>query len=114
MKARIMAKLRSCAGESLAETLFALLISALALLMLAGAVSAGTRVILLSEDKLSEYYAKDAAMATTANSGRFVSVTLKESGASSAYETFDNLKYYHNDAFGGSSVVMYTTRGAAE
>lgn len=45
MKKRITARLRSKAGESIAETLVALLISALALVMLAGAISSAARII---------------------------------------------------------------------
>lgn len=52
----IKKKLRGRAGETIAETLVALLISALALLMLAGAVSAGVRIIEQSNNVLYQYY----------------------------------------------------------
>ena len=45
MKKSIWKKLKSAAGETIGETLVALLISSLALMMLAGAVSAATRMI---------------------------------------------------------------------
>lgn len=53
---RIMRKLSSQAGESIGETLVALLISALALVMLAGAVSSGMRVVTNSKEKMNAYY----------------------------------------------------------
>ena len=56
MKKRIMAKLRSQAGESIAETLVATLIAALALLMLAGAVSSASNIITRSNDAMNDYY----------------------------------------------------------
>ena len=49
---RIKGKLSSHAGESIAETLFALLISSLALIMLAGAVSSAMRVVTGSKEKM--------------------------------------------------------------
>ncbi len=56
MKKRMMAKLRSSAGESIGETLVALLISALALLMLAGAVTSAARMVNTSKTAVTEYY----------------------------------------------------------
>ena len=56
MKKRIMAKLLSQAGESIAETLVATLIAALALLMLAGAVSSAARMVNSSKAAVTEYY----------------------------------------------------------
>ena len=56
MKKRMMAKLRGSAGESIGETLVALLISALALLMLAGAVTSAARMVNTSKTAVTEYY----------------------------------------------------------
>ena len=58
---RVLKKLRGNAGESIAETLVALLISALALVMLAGAVSAASNIISKSNEKMNEYYADSGA-----------------------------------------------------
>lgn len=60
---RITAKLRSRAGESLSETLIALLVSVLALVMLAGAISAAGNIVTRSRNAMEEYLAADAAMA---------------------------------------------------
>ena len=75
VKRRAVAKLRSRIGESIGETLVSLLISALALTMLAGAITAATRVITQSKTKMSEYYAGDSAMAAHSG-GATISVTL--------------------------------------
>lgn len=69
MKNRVLKKLYSQSGESIGETLIALLISALALVMLAGAVSAGMRIVTNSKAKMDEYYTVNNAIvarATTA------------------------------------------------
>ena len=55
-KARL--KLRSRAGESIGETLIAMLVSALALLMLAGAVSSAANIVKKSNEAMSEVYSK--------------------------------------------------------
>ena len=52
---RIAAKLRGKSGESIAETLIALLISALALLMLAGAVSSAANIVTKSRAAVKTY-----------------------------------------------------------
>ena len=49
-------KLKSQTGESIGETLVSLLIAALALVMLAGAVSASSGVIMKGRNKLNAYY----------------------------------------------------------
>ena len=53
---KMLKKLRSTAGESIGETLIALLISALALGMLAGAVSSASNIITRSNDAMNDYY----------------------------------------------------------
>ncbi len=49
-------KLKSTSGESIAETLVAVLIVALALLMLAGTINTASNLITQSQGKLKEYY----------------------------------------------------------
>ena len=60
MKQRIMRKLRGKAGETIAETLLATLISALALIMLAGAIGAASDIITRSNAVVKEHYVADA------------------------------------------------------
>ena len=52
---RIKKKLCGRAGESIAETLIATLIAALALVMLAGAVASAARIITTSRKAIEEY-----------------------------------------------------------
>lgn len=56
MRRRIQSKIRSRAGESIGETLIALLISALALMMLAGAISSAARIVMRNKSAMEEYY----------------------------------------------------------
>ncbi len=52
----IYEKLRSRAGESISETLVALLISSLALVMLAAMITSTSRVVKQSKLKMDDYY----------------------------------------------------------
>ncbi len=57
MKSRVAAKLKSSAGESLAEVLIALLIAALAMAMLASVISTSANIVTRSKENAAEYYA---------------------------------------------------------
>lgn len=59
----ILKKVKNRSGETIAETLVALLISSLALVILAGAISASSGIIRKSSNKLNAYYdASNAAI----------------------------------------------------
>ena len=112
MKKKIKARVKSLAGETIAETLVALLISSLALLMLAGAVSSAVRIVLRSEDKLETYYEKDESVAAHLNGGN-VRVTLTEdiSDLSESIGPFSyNGNYYLNNEFGRAAVISYSAK----
>ena len=111
MKKKIKARVRSLAGETIAETLVALLISSLALLMLAGAVSSAVRIVLRSENKLEAYYKKDENVAAHNTKTGTISVTLKEdtddlSEKIGPFSYTEN--YYLNDEFGRAAVISYS------
>ena len=56
-------RIKSSSGESIAETLVALLISSLALVMLAGAIATATRIVTRNREKLDQYYAANEYIA---------------------------------------------------
>lgn len=82
MKGRITAKLKSISGESLGETLISLVIAALALLMLAGAISAATNVIMRSKEAMNDYYSADVNVATHGSANGTVEIGLSNTGFS--------------------------------
>ena len=55
-------KLRNKAGETIAETLIALLIAAIALTMLAAMIASTVNVVTVSKDKIEEYYEKSVPL----------------------------------------------------
>ena len=100
---RIRNKIHSRKGETIGETLVALLISALALTMLAGAITAGSNMIKTSKDKISAYYNAAESMASlpdTCNSKVTFSV---DGGFSQTAKT----SYVINDEFKKMKVVAY-------
>ena len=65
MRQWIKRKFQSKAGESIGETLIAVLISALALIILAGAIGAATRIITRSNAAVKLHYDADADRSKT-------------------------------------------------
>ena len=111
MKKKIKARVRSQAGETIAETLVALLISSLALLMLAGAVSAAVRMVLRSKNKLEAYYVQDENVAAHKTAAGTMTVTLTEEsdGLSETIGPFTYTgNYYQNDELGRITVISYS------
>ena len=74
---QVFKKLRSRAGETIAETLVALLVGTLALMILAGMISATARLVTRSEKKMDDYYAGYADLANP--SGTLVSISINVS-----------------------------------
>ena len=105
LKART--RLRSQVGESIGETLVSLLVAALALTMLAGAVTTAGNVVTRSRNKLNSYYSganSVAQMSGDSTSGR-VTIT----GDSSTYkgEAYNITIYSNSEQFGGIQVETY-------
>ena len=110
MNNKMISKLRNQAGETIGETLVALLIASLALVMLAGAVSSAANMITGSNAKMAEYYEKDNRLAVhdTADGNITITITCQDDGTlTQTTDPGDPYKYYLNDAFGSTSVVSY-------
>lgn len=111
MKGRIARKLKSRAGESIAETLIGLLIASLALVMLAGSISTATRLILTSKDRMDEYYAADGAMAKQTDDPDAIRITLEGGGVK---QIIDGVDCYSNDKFENMPVYSYMKKTTGE
>ena len=75
----VMNKLSSRSGETITETLVALLISALARVMLAGVIASSSRIVTSSRAKIKEYYNACNTMAEMTQSTGAGVVTIKGS-----------------------------------
>lgn len=115
MKKAIMKKLRSRSGETLAETLVALLIAAVALVMLASMISSTTGIVTQSKETIETYYAANNTVAEQGGASTSGSVTIAGDNIDSqSYE----VSYDINSTFSGTPVISYsykpTTSESAE
>ncbi len=108
---RMRRKFISQTGESIGETLVALLIAVLALVMLAGALSASNGVVMKGRNKLDEYYSANdtvSGVVRRTSGGTSVSggITIKDE-TSVISETSYNITYYKNAEFENKAVIAY-------
>ena len=107
-------RLRNNAGESIAEVLIALLISSLALMILAGMITSTANMITKSKKVYGDYIAAEASLVDYTNSAGSGKVSFKIGDA--AYKLTDDsdditVQYYTpgNDVLGHNKVVSYKT-----
>lgn len=99
---RLFKRLRGCSGETIVEALVAVLISGLALLMLATAVGTATRVVTTTRDAIEKYYNASDRLATLVTSDKAI-VSLSGSGVNQSIE----VTYYTNNQLSGIPVTSY-------
>lgn len=99
-------KLKSTSGESIAETLVAVLISAFALLMLAGTVNTSSNLITRSQDSLGNYYEANNGL-TVRESGSEAKVSIIGIG-NSVNETESVKLREVNSEFGNKKLIAYS------
>lgn len=105
-KRRFVEKLKSQVGESIAEVLIALLISSLALVMLASMISSTTSMVSTGKSAMKEYYACNEDLEkltkteekTTKTEG--VSITIKLAAGTSIAEKTIPVTVYGNECLG--------------
>lgn len=99
--AKVIQKLKSDSGETIAELLIALLISSLALIMLAGMINASANMVSTSRKTLEDYYGSTPENSTG-------TATIKFTG-----EIFDSpvsIQIY-KEKIGSQEVSYYTPAG---
>ncbi len=104
-------KLNSRAGESIAETLVAILIAALALLLLAGTISASSNLITMSSSKLDTYYKANNDIENRISSDSSESASTSTAVVCISAGTTDwvqcEVATYLNEELGDSPVIAY-------
>ena len=79
MHKRIITKVKSRAGETIAEVLVALLISSVALVMLAGMIASTTSMVTQSKSKMEDYYEANETLETqTETTGPSFSIQISD------------------------------------
>ena len=115
MKRRIMGRLGSRRGESITETLVALLISSLALVMLAGAIGKAATIVKNSETQMTRYYEGLNQLGSPGDSG--MSFSIKDRTGKEIYLAHkegapkNDLKYAVNASFPERPVIAYCMGG---
>lgn len=105
---RILTKLRTQAGETISETLVALLVAALALTMLAGAITASAHIITMSRNTLSGYYsANEEANGVVKLSGSGTSGKTVKLDSDDLTTQSISIEYYQNTVFEKTPVIAY-------
>ena len=94
-------KLRSQAGETIAEVLVSLLISALALTMLASMITATVSMVTRSKEKMKEYYENGEALELMSSDTETIKVTMRGTDLSASVDAL----CYKNVTFQGDRVV---------
>lgn len=115
----IPVKLRSRTGESIAETLVALLIGSVALVMLAGMITTSAHLITKSKTLMETYYNNNKSLETKPDtSSGSLDITIQQDpvdvGTPSSSTTLKtplpgtiSVKKYENDTIAGKSVISY-------
>ena len=103
---KLKKKLNSRAGESIGETLVALLIAAVALVMLAGAISASSDVVISSRKKLEKYYEGEEKLADLSGTASSGTITITDATGAISFTPY-NVVFYQNKEFQRTPVVEY-------
>ena len=98
-------KLKSDLGDSIAEVLIALLISSVALVMLASMISSSTSMIDSSKKNISDYYI--ATNSLTGSAAPSYSGTARLVSSDSTVITSVSVNYYVNDNINNHPVVTF-------
>ena len=112
-KQKIVRCLRSDKGETLVELLFSLLITSLAMVILATMIVASTKVIERGEAVIKEYAQAENDIVKQEGSGAPGEVTFKANGTEQKLSDYDsdtkkiNVSYYVNDKLGRNKVITY-------
>ncbi len=124
MKKRMLEKLRSRRGDSLAEVLVAMLISAVALVMLASMIASSGRMIRRSRESMENYDAANNVLASmpdtvpaavkTVTKASNVELNVKNADTQTVSQTVrlktagaNFVTVYENAGYAGKTVVAY-------
>ena len=103
----VKSKIISQAGESIGETLVALLIAALALVMLAGAVSASFGLIQKSRAKVNNYYNQTKSLVNRTSSSTNDTISIADITYNKVSGLSHEVYCYKNTEFNSIPVIGY-------
>lgn len=101
-------KTKSQSGETIAETLVALLISSIALMMLAGMINSTVNLVTKSEAKMGDYYTQNAELENSEASRSTFTISIKPGTESESKLAMTvDVHYQTNNTF-NKTVVAYS------
>ncbi len=106
---KLIQKIKSCSGESIAETLVALLISAISLTMLASMISTTVSIVKQSEKKMEAYYTENTRLEKLdpdSSSAQDLNLELKGTNLNVTLP----ISYESNEEFRKYTVIAYNTK----
>ena len=108
---KMIKRIKNSAGETIAETLVALLISSLALVILAGAITTSSGIILSSSEKIKDYFSESNRNLVEMN--KTDDGEVRRDDSKNNLISFDvDVKYAKSDKlkYNGKSVVSFVSR----
>lgn len=105
---KLAKKLRRQTGETIAETLVALLIAAVALMMLAGMISSTLNIVSASKTTMEAYY--DAGAALEQQSGTAIEGTVQITGTQLSVSPAPEIRLFENKTFDNKVVYAYSAK----
>lgn len=108
---RVGEKLKSDRGESIAEVLISVLISAVALVMLASMISSATSMIGSSRKNMEDYYSAANQITSSGASANFSGQVKMVPSESGSVSTSFSVNYFVNDELGKGPVVSFEEIG---
>ena len=109
----ILRKIRDNRGESIAETLVALLVAALGLLLLASAINSTSRIITTSNKKIKEYNDGELIVVQQNVGLDTATGTITFNNERLSYDNKDiyiNINVFINDVISENEVVSFTKK----
>lgn len=106
---KLKKKLGNQVGESLAETLIAVLVIAFATMLLAGMISATSSIVMQSESAMEAFYAASEGLETLENTegAKSTSMTMKAPDGLNISEITISVVYAENTTFESKPVIAY-------
>lgn len=110
---RIVKKIKNNKGESIAETLIALLVSALGIMLLAGMIQTSSKLITNSNDRISKYVEQENAIVEYSGTPTSGTISLSPSNNLTAAVKINSeesssvsVDYYVME-YGGKNIIVF-------
>lgn len=111
LKSKFARRLASARGESITEVLVAIVIGAMAILLMAMAISASSNMVSKGREAMDEYYAANEKLASGDGAATFSgTVTIKDGGTEIVKAGVEG---YSTDQFNGDLIAIYSYKEAS-